>query len=126
MKLEKIDVDARYNLPHEVKFCTRCVISNQRPRIVFDPTNSSVIYAAGVAGGIFKSTDGGTSWIPTDDLMLNLAVCALVIDPTNPNVLYAGTGEGYGAGIFVRGLGIFKRAPYWFTMIFSLYLAYSP
>jgi len=34
--MEKIDVPARYKLPKEVKFCKRCVISNQRPRIVFD------------------------------------------------------------------------------------------
>lgn len=33
---EPIDVIKRYNLPTEVKFCTRCVISNQRPRIRFD------------------------------------------------------------------------------------------
>lgn len=83
-------------------------IGGRTRAIVFDPTNPDVIYAAGVAGGIFKSTDAGTTWTPTDDLMLNLAVCTLVIDPTNPNVLYAGTGEGYGAGIFVRGLGIFR------------------
>lgn len=36
MQLEKIDVAARYKLPAEVKYCKRCVISNQRPRIVFD------------------------------------------------------------------------------------------
>jgi photosystem II stability/assembly factor-like uncharacterized protein len=77
--------------------------------IVIDPTNSNIMYAAGVAGGVWKSTDAGASWNPTDDLMLNLAVCALAIDPTNPNVLYAGTGEGYySASVFVRGLGIFK------------------
>ena len=41
--------------------------------------------------------------------MLYLAVCSLAIDPANPEVLYAGTGEGfYGSDSFVRGLGIFK------------------
>jgi N-acetyl sugar amidotransferase len=34
--MQKIDVTARYKLPSEVKYCNRCVISNQRPRIVFD------------------------------------------------------------------------------------------
>jgi photosystem II stability/assembly factor-like uncharacterized protein len=77
--------------------------------IVIDPTNSNIMYAAGVAGGVWKSTNAGASWNPTDDLMLNLAVCALAIDPTNTNVIYAGTGEGYySASVFVRGLGIFK------------------
>lgn len=34
--MEKKDVRAQYDLPENVKFCTRCVISNQRPRIAFD------------------------------------------------------------------------------------------
>lgn len=34
--MEKHDVIGKYNLPKEVKFCTRCVMSNQRPRITFD------------------------------------------------------------------------------------------
>ncbi|MDC1122013.1 N-acetyl sugar amidotransferase [Nitrospinaceae bacterium] len=39
LKLEKKDVVDIYSLPTEVKYCTRCVISNQRPRIVFDENN---------------------------------------------------------------------------------------
>tara|TARA_B100001057_G_scaffold498818_1_gene607222 strand:+ start:1529 stop:2677 length:1149 start_codon:yes stop_codon:yes gene_type:complete len=34
--MEKINISQKYNLPKEVKFCKKCVISNQRPRIVFD------------------------------------------------------------------------------------------
>lgn len=34
--MEKRDVIARYNLPTEIKFCRKCTISNQRPRIAFD------------------------------------------------------------------------------------------
>ncbi len=33
---QKVDIDKRYNLPKEVKYCRRCVMSNQRPRIKFD------------------------------------------------------------------------------------------
>jgi len=76
--------------------------------LVIDPTDPDVMYAAGVSGGVWKSTDAGASWSPTDDHMANLAVCTLAIDPTNPSVLYAGTGEGFAPGNFVRGLGIFK------------------
>ncbi len=74
-----------------------------------DPSDPNVLHAAGVAGGLWKSEDGGASWRVTDDRMLNLAVCTIVIDPTDPDVIYAGTGEGYfGSDVFVRGLGIFK------------------
>ena len=34
--MKKIDIAKKYNLPKEVVFCKKCVISNQRPRIVFD------------------------------------------------------------------------------------------
>jgi photosystem II stability/assembly factor-like uncharacterized protein len=64
------------------------------------------MYAGGVAGGVWKTTNGGASWVPLADLMANLAIGALAMDPKNPNVLYAGTGEGFGGG--VRGGGIFK------------------
>jgi len=76
--------------------------------LVVDPTNPQVLYAAGVSGGVWKSIDGGGSWSPTDDHMANLAVCTLAMDPTDSNVIYAGTGEGFSPGQFVRGLGIFK------------------
>ena len=79
--------------------------------LVIDPNAPDVMYAAGVAGGIWKSVDGGASWNVSDDLMLNLAVCSLAIDPQDSAVLYAGTGEGYFlSDVFVRGLGIFKSA----------------
>ncbi len=34
--MDSIDVNARYDLPEDVRYCKKCVISNQRPRIVFD------------------------------------------------------------------------------------------
>lgn len=75
---------------------------------VIDPSNPDTLYAGGVAGGVWKSTDAGASWIPTGDTLINLAIASLAIDPNNPQVLYAGTGEGVFNGDAVRGLGIFK------------------
>lgn len=83
-------------------------IGGRTRAIAIDPTNTNIIYAAGVAGGIWKSTDRGASWQVADDLMLNLAVVSIVIDPNNTSVLYAGTGEGFFNSDAVRGLGIFK------------------
>jgi N-acetyl sugar amidotransferase len=50
----KVDVQARYALPSEVRFCTRCVVSNQRPRITFDGDGvcSACRYAEYKHGGI--------------------------------------------------------------------------
>lgn len=76
--------------------------------LVIDPADTKRFFAAGVGGGVWRSTDSGASWAPTDDFMANLAVCCLVMDPTDPNTLYAGTGEGFSNIDAIRGDGIFK------------------
>ncbi|MEE8169066.1 MAG: hypothetical protein V3T70_00830, partial [Phycisphaerae bacterium] len=83
-------------------------IGGRTRALAIDPQNPSVLYAGGVAGGIWKSTDAGASWSPLDDAMLNLAITTIVINPLNTNILYAGTGEGFRNGDSVRGLGVFK------------------
>lgn len=76
--------------------------------IAIRPDNPSIMLASGVAGGIFRSTNAGTTWIPMDDAMQNMAVVTIEIAPSNPAVVYAGTGEGYFNSDAVRGDGIFK------------------
>ncbi|HYV09562.1 MAG TPA: Ig-like domain-containing protein [Pyrinomonadaceae bacterium] len=76
--------------------------------LVIDPVNPDVMYSAGVAGGVWKTTNGGTSWLPLDDFLANIAVTCLALDPTNPSIIYAGTGEGFFNADGVRGAGIFK------------------
>lgn len=76
--------------------------------ILIHPSNSSIIYIGAVSGGVWKTTSGGSNWFPLKDDMENLAVCAMVMDPTNPNIIYAGTGEGFFNYDAVRGEGIFK------------------
>ena len=83
-------------------------IGGRTRAIVVDPTDPDTIYAGGVAGGVFKTTDGGQSWTPTSDDLVNIAIGSLVMDPTDPRTLYAGTGEGFFNGDSVRGLGVFK------------------
>ena len=68
-------------------------------------SSTHTLYAGGVTGGVFKSTDGGESWKALNDLMPNINVNTLAQDPKNNNVIYAGTGEMYTAH---RGAGIFK------------------
>ena len=76
--------------------------------LVIHPTSPQTMWAGSVAGGIWKTTDGGASWSALDDFMANLTVSTMVIDPTNPSVLYAGTGEGFYNFDGLRGAGIFK------------------
>lgn len=63
--------------------------------LVFDPRNSSRMLSAGVSGGLWQSIDGGLNWTLLNDLFDNINVGALALDPSQPNVIYVGTGELY-------------------------------
>ncbi len=78
--------------------------------MVIHPITPTWMWVGSVSGGVWKTTTGGASWQPVDDFMANLAVSTLVMDPTNPNILYAGTGEGFYNADGLRGAGIFKSA----------------
>lgn len=79
--------------------------------VVVDPTiNSKTVWAGAVGGGIWKSTDAGSNWLPMNGAIQNYVVSCLTLDPNDPNhkTLYAGTGEdGYNISSLPGG-GIFK------------------
>jgi photosystem II stability/assembly factor-like uncharacterized protein len=80
---------------------------------VIHPTNPNIMYVAGVSGGVWKTTDGGTTWATATDQLANITFNSLAMNPANPDVLYGGTGEGYfreevrGTELPLRGAGIF-------------------
>jgi len=66
--------------------------------IAMDPMNPAIVYIGTWRDGVFKTADGGQSWIPKNNGLVVSDVRSLAIDPKNPQVIYAGLGEG--AGIF--------------------------
>lgn len=62
--------------------------------ISISPTNSNVLFVGAPCGGLWRSTNGGTSWTTNTD---NLPVTGFgdhAFDPTNTNIMYAATGDG--------------------------------
>ncbi len=60
-----------------------------------DPNSTSTLYACTPAGGLWKSTNGGTTWSVLTDKAATVIGCTdIAIDPTNSNHLYLATGDG--------------------------------
>jgi autotransporter-associated beta strand protein len=60
--------------------------------IVTDPANPNTMYIGATNGGVWMTRNGGASWTPLSDNQRSLSIASLAVDPTNPNVLIAGTG----------------------------------
>jgi len=76
--------------------------------LVVNPNNSSQVYVGGADGGVWRSTDSGAHWTPLSDNQPSLAIGGISIDPTNAQIIYAGTGETDYAGDGYLGTGILK------------------
>ena len=57
------------------------------------PTDVNTIYVAAAGGGVWKTTDGGTNWKPLTDNQATLNMGSIALAPSNPSIVYAGTGE---------------------------------
>jgi photosystem II stability/assembly factor-like uncharacterized protein len=65
--------------------------------ITFDPTNSNILYIGSASGGLWKSTDGGSTWASSNtDLLPALSISDICIDPQNTSTMYIATGDKYG------------------------------
>ncbi|MDZ7657972.1 T9SS type A sorting domain-containing protein [Fodinibius sp.] len=71
--------------------------------LAFDQDNPNTILAGGVSGGMWKSTDGGSTWQLKTDPNQNMSVSSVAQDPTNPDTWYYATGEFRGNTASDRG-----------------------
>ena len=89
-------------------------IGGRTRTLVIREDDPRTMYLGGVSGGVWKTTDGGEWWEPVSDDLANIAVNSMAMDPTDPETLYVGTGEGYfreevrGTWLPLQGEGIFK------------------
>jgi photosystem II stability/assembly factor-like uncharacterized protein len=72
------------------------------------PGDPLVYYAGSASGGIFKTSDGGASWQPIFDHQSVHSIGDIAISPSDPSVVWAGTGEACIRSHISVGEGIFK------------------
>jgi len=72
------------------------------------PGSPTTFYFGSVSGGIWKTTDAGTVWSPIFDAQPTASIGALVVAPSNPKIIYAGTGESDIRSDMSSGDGVYK------------------
>ncbi len=75
--------------------------------LAVDPEDHATIYVAAASGGVWKTTNGGTTWTPIFDGEGSYSIGCVTLDPSDSNVVWVGTGEnnsqrsvGYGDGVY--------------------------
>jgi photosystem II stability/assembly factor-like uncharacterized protein len=75
--------------------------------IAVDPTDKKRWFLAAASGGVWKTENGGITFTPVFDGEASYSIGCVTIDPTNPHVVWVGTGEnnaqrsvGYGDGVY--------------------------
>ena len=83
-------------------------VSGRVSAIAVHPANPDVVYVGAAQGGVYRSTNGGTSWTKIFEAADSLAIGALALAPSDPSILYVGTGESAGSADSFFGVGLYR------------------
>ena len=72
--------------------------------VAVDPNNASNIWVGAASGGLWKSTNAGSSWTTNTDDFASLGVSGIAINPNNSNIMYIATGDGDAASTYSTGV----------------------
>jgi len=75
--------------------------------IAIHPHNENVWYVAVGSGGVWKTTNSGTTWKPIFEKEKSYSIGSITIDPSNPHTIWVGTGENVGGRHVAFGDGIY-------------------
>src|SRR5215212_6855996 len=83
-------------------------VGNRLTSVVGIPGQPNIYYVGAASGGIWKTIDGGVHWEPIFDSQPVSSIGALAVAPSNPNIVWAGTGEPWIRSHISVGQGIYK------------------
>src|ERR1700747_1183734 len=81
---------------------------NRATSVAGVPARPNIWYVGAASGGIFKSTDGGIHWDPIFDSEPVASLGSLAVADSDPNIVWAGTGESFIRSHISVGQGIYK------------------
>ncbi|MBE0638102.1 MAG: glycosyl hydrolase [Bacteroidales bacterium] len=86
------------------------LMSGRIADIAIHPENNNIWYVAVGSGGVWKTINSGTTWTPIFDNQGSYSIGCVTVDPSNPNVIWVGTGENVGGRHVGYGDGIYRSA----------------
>jgi photosystem II stability/assembly factor-like uncharacterized protein len=92
----------------QLKFRYIGPVGNRVIAVVGVPNNPNVYYVGAASGGIFKTTDNGAHWDAIFDDQPVSSIGSLAVAPSDPNVVWAGTGEAFIRSNISIGNGIYR------------------
>lgn len=84
------------------------VTSGRVMSIAVHPNNVGIIYVGTASGGLWKTINGGATWTPIMDREGSYSIGWVTLDPSNPNVVWVGTGERNSQRSVAYGDGVYK------------------
>jgi photosystem II stability/assembly factor-like uncharacterized protein len=111
---QKADDEGRTRLPMEVRKSVSfreigpAISGGRVPAVVGVAGNPDIYYVGAADGGVFRTRDGGITWKALFQHESVASIGALAVDPLNPNIVWAGTGEANVRNTVSPGNGIYK------------------
>lgn len=107
-ELETAGMNARTFAGLKLRAIGPALMSGRIADIALDPTDPSVWYVAVGSGGVWKTSNAGTTWTPVFDGEGSYSVGCVAVDPRDPNVVWVGTGENVGGRHVGFGDGVYR------------------
>ncbi|NOU46619.1 MAG: hypothetical protein HOO86_06100 [Bacteroidales bacterium] len=103
-------VNKSRNRYFEWEFAGPVNIGGRVSAVALNPVDPSIFYIGAASGGVFKTIDSGLSWEAIFDEQPSLSIGDIALAPSNPDVIYVGTGEANAGGgsVSYDGLGVFR------------------
>ena len=103
---QKAQIDS--DVYNQLKFRYIGPVGNRASAVAGVPNNPYIYYVGAASGGIFKTTDGGIHWAPIFDAEPVSSIGSLAVAASDPNIVWAGTGESFIRSHISIGNGIYK------------------
>ena len=84
------------------------LMSGRISDIAIHPDNENTWYLAAGSGNVWKTVNAGVTWTPIFDDQGSYSIGCVSIDPSNPNIIWVGTGEDLGGRHFGYGDGVYR------------------